>query len=156
MDPNAAIGALGLGKLFERLTDDALGLVVDHGTIENFAEGRLLVEESQENTKLFVILSGRFEVFLPHTAERFSKLRLATIGPGECIGEYSFIDHHPASASVVAMESSTVLAIGHADFQRLLQSDDAIGRTIYENLLRLLIARLRQEIHSLDLFRPLG
>ncbi len=150
----AIIHGLRRGKLFVPLGAEKLAQIAEQGRVEELQEGDLLVEELQPNVSLFMILNGRFEVFLPHTPERFTKLLVATLGPGDCIGEYSFIDKQPASASVVALEPSRVLVIAHEDFERLLRSDSVIGHAVYENLLRLLIGRLRQEIHSLDLFRP--
>jgi len=141
---------------------DVLGLPdvplddADGARIAGLAAGESLVDELAPNTELYVILEGRLEVCLRHTAERFTKLVLDTIGPGDCIGEYSFIDKQPASASVVALEPAKAFAVAHDAFEEVLRSDSVVGHVVYENLLRLLIERLRREIASLDLFRPIS
>ena len=154
MDRQSAITSLSRGKLFEGLGAAELGRIVDRARITSLERGALLVGEHAQNDELFVVLTGSFEVFLPKSSDRFTKLRLATLGPGACIGEYSFIDKQPTSAAVAALEPSQVLSIAHGPFEELLQSENVIGRAIYENLLRLLLGRLRAQIDTLDLFRP--
>ncbi len=154
VDEKAVIDGLGGSRLFARLDPAKLGKIHGKGRVRELAPGESLVDELAPNSDLFVVLQGTLEVCLPHTAERFTKLVVDTIGPGDCIGEYSFIDKQPASASVVALEPAKVFAIAHDAFEEVLRSDSVVGHAVYENLLRLLIERLRRELASLDLFRP--
>ena len=65
---------------------------------------------------------------------------LRTLGPGDYFGEISMIDGRPRSATVVASEPMTVLAIPHQDFEQVIDEDPGFARL----LLRTLCARLRE------------
>ncbi len=116
--------------------------------------GEVIIEEGERVKDLFVVIRGELEVFLPKTESRMTRIRVARKVPGDCIGEYSFVDKNPASASVAAKVPSEVFRISQAEFEQKLDADPAIGRTVYRNLLRLLVARLREDNQLLDLFRP--
>ena len=51
------------------------------------------------------------------TAEvRRNKKKVATLGPGACVGELALLDHGPRTASVIAATDLTVLVIGAREF----------------------------------------
>src|SRR5262245_39988690 len=72
------------------------------GTVARYRAGETVIAEGQVNTRLFVVLQGEVEVCLPARGDRFTAVRLARLGSGSCMGEYSFIDQKPTSAAVVA------------------------------------------------------
>jgi CRP-like cAMP-binding protein len=141
--------------VFKGLTSDGLESLQRIGSAVELDAGEVIIEEGQRVTDLFVVIRGELEVFMPQTESRVTRIRVARKGPGDCIGEYSFVDKNPASASVAAKVPSEVFRISQAEFQKKLDADPTIGRTVYRNLLRLLVARLREDNEMLDLFRPL-
>ena len=150
----AAFAILAASPLFRGLEIGQLERIRDKGAVTTLAPGERIVEEGQPIVDLFVVLAGETEIFLAETVNRFSRVHVATVGPGNPIGEYSLVDGKPASASVAATRVTDVFCISHKDFEDVLERDPAIGRIVYGNLLRLLIARLREENERLDLFRP--
>ena len=52
----------------------------------------------------------------------------ASAGPGSAFGYLGLLDGGPASATAVARERSTLLAIGARDFEALLRRDDERSR----------------------------
>jgi len=44
--------------LFEKLTDDQLDWVADHGEVEKYAEGTAILQEGDPATCFYVLLSG--------------------------------------------------------------------------------------------------
>lgn len=114
--------------------------------------GDQLVTEGEKGDKLSVILEGTVEIFLPKSDERFSEIKLATMGRGELFGEYSFVDMRAASASVKATSDCRLLQVDYNDLYRVLGSNDSIARRFYENLLLVLIDRLRADDRELDMF----
>ncbi|HUY01698.1 MAG TPA: helix-turn-helix domain-containing protein [Rhodocyclaceae bacterium] len=77
------------------------------------------------------------------------------LGPGEFFGEMGIIDDHPRSATVKATESSNLVVISKADFQRCLA--DNFDVSLY--IMRSLVKRLRQadrKIESLSLMDVYG
>jgi len=146
---------LAANHLFGGINPEDLVPIRDTGEVLDASAGTSLIEEGDANTHLYLVLAGEVEVFLPETPERFSAVRLGTRGVGTCVGEYAFIDHKPASASVVTSKSSELFRISYSALDRLLSTNDALGRAVYRNLLSQLIDRLRDSDSDLDLFRPL-
>jgi len=124
------------------------------GTLTSPAEGERVITEGEPQDQVYVVLDGRLSVCLPGTEDRYTSVGLAHLEPGECCGEYAFVDGKPASASVVANEGTRLLAVRNEDLAQLLATDAPLGRTIYRNLLGLLVARLREDNAMLDMFRP--
>ena len=97
-------------KIFAGLDARRLETIWGSGRTAEFGPGDLMIEEGQPNDQLFVVLRGELEVFLPKTPQRLTRITIASVGPGDCIGEYSFlIDDRPTSASVAAKGATEVL-----------------------------------------------
>jgi CRP-like cAMP-binding protein len=69
--------------------------------------------------------------------------KLAELGVGEIVGEMSYVDDAPPSASVVAEGSCTVLELVYEDITRRMEHDPAFGMRIYRALSFFLADRLR-------------
>lgn len=65
---------------------------------------------------------------------------LAFLGPGAIVGEMSIIDRLPRSANVVAVRPAILRFLGRTDFQHFAR----IHPEVYESLVALLVARLRE------------
>jgi signal-transduction protein with cAMP-binding, CBS, and nucleotidyltransferase domain len=155
MSTDRLLSNLKQSKLFRELGTAGLVSLEHAGAAIELEAGEIIIEEGQQVTDLFVVIRGELEVYLPKTESRVTRIRVARRVPGDCIGEYSFVDKNPASASVAAKVPSEVFRISQVEFERKLDGDPALGRIVYRNLLHLLVARLREEIQVLDLFRPL-
>ena len=71
---------------------------------------------------------------------------VATLLSGEILGEISFVDSRPPSASVIAMEDSSVLAIPQATITEKLQEDPAFSARFYRAVASFLADRLRTTV----------
>jgi CRP-like cAMP-binding protein len=141
--------------MFEGLGRGALEELRASGSARGLGADETIIEEGQQVADLFVVIRGELEVFLPKTKSRLRRVRIARVGPGDRIGEYSFVDKNPASASVASRIQTEVFGIPQVEFERKLEADPAFGQVVHRNLLRLLVARLREENQQLDLFQPL-
>ncbi len=140
--------------LMQELPPDDIARIYEAGGVKTFGAGETLIVEGQINTTLFVVLRGEVEVCLPRTDDRFTSVKLARLGPGSCVGEYSFIDRKPTSASVVSCASSEVFLLSNDALSRVLAGNTGLERTIYRNLLVLMIERLREDNAALEMIRP--
>lgn len=86
-------------------------------TVQAFAPGEALVVEGSEDAGLFVMLTGEVEVSCLREGAR---VHLATLGPGEVLGEISVIDRVPATATVRARGSVRALVVPRAVAERLV------------------------------------
>jgi CRP-like cAMP-binding protein len=116
--------------------------------------GELILSEGTPGDGLYIVLEGHIEVFLPGgvgaAGRRITRVRLATLGPGRCLGEYGVIDDQPSSASAVALTPAKLCFLPKAQFRALVGENERLGRTVYANLLRYLISRLRGKDRELD------
>ena len=99
------------------------------------SEGEEILSTNKENQFLFVLVSGRLAVEL----NRSDEIPLATVEPGECVGEMSIIDSCAPSAQVSACEVSTVLVI----IQDVLWRMISVSHEVARNLLYIMSERVR-------------
>jgi len=132
-------GALALDAvgLFEGVSPAQLGELARLLRPRRFAAGEAIVEAEEPGDSAFVVHAGfvRVQVTQADGAESI----LAILGPADVVGEMSVVDRLGRSATVVAHEPATLLALDRATFSALLQRVPTISR----NLNRVLSRRLR-------------
>ncbi len=121
-----------------QLCDEDLDWLLEAGHREDLLDGDLLIEEGVPASMLYFVLNGEFGVFLEGSHEPISRLYT-----GEIVGEMSFVDAHPPSATVRATEASIVYAIPRVELFRKLERDDGFGKRFYRAVAILLSDRLR-------------
>ena len=90
----------------------------------------------------FIIRSGKVDI----VQERDGKeIKLATLGPGDVVGEMALLDEFPRSASVRAAEPTTALGIQRWHFKGILESHPQLALA----LLPILTRRIRAAEGSL-------
>jgi CRP-like cAMP-binding protein len=94
--------------------------------------GRALCEQGATGREAFVILEGSADVLINGT-------KVATVGPGACVGELALLDHGPRTATVVAATDVRALVIGVREFSAIIDEVPPITH----KLLRALAARIR-------------
>ncbi len=92
--------------LFGQLNDDDVEWMTTAGRKRFVAGGEALIRQGVPVDALSILLEGRLAVLLG-AQER----EIARLNAGEIVGEMSFVDARPPSATVKALESSTVLAL---------------------------------------------
>lgn len=147
-------------EVFDGLTKADLKVISKCCQRISFKEGETLIEKGQKSSDFFILIKGQLRVLLPERLEgrkehRASEIKLNTLNKGDCFGEYSLIEKTLASASVIGIQSGEVLKIPENGFHQIM-ANDRIGKTVYYNLLRILIKRLRQREKELDLVLVIG
>ncbi len=142
-------------EVFADLTKDELKVIAKECHHISFTEGETLIEMGKPPTGFFVLTRGQVKVVLPEQVEgardrRASKIVLNVLKEGDCFGEYSLIENSRGSASVIASQPGAGLKLEKEAFEALM-NNDRIGKTVYRNLLRILIRRLRKKEAELDL-----
>ena len=118
-----------------------------------FKRGEYLVEQGKKCESLFIILAGRARVVV--TDRRNREVILATMHPGDYVGEMSLIDHKPHSATVEAEVQTDALVLGGEDFNRCLLENSSMVAAVMKGL----VQRLRsadRKIESLALMNVYG
>ncbi len=139
--------------LFTLITTDQSILLSGAVGKRRYKRGETIVEQGEQADVLFLILAGRARVVMTDRQSR--EVILATLRPGDYLGEMSLIDNEPHSASVVAEIETDVLILGRTEFERCLQENTSMAQAV----MRGLVVRLRQaneKIGSLALLNVYG
>lgn len=136
--------------LVRDLSPEGLDAIYALGETLTIMPDEVLIESDAANRALFVLLEGAFRVSVPKRPDRVGRGTLGHRGPGDLLGEYSFIDASTPSARVTASTKGLVLRIPHDSLQDLLEKDVAISAVVYRNLLHYLVNRLRSQDDELD------
>ena len=114
----------------------------------------VLIEEGAHPGSIFIVLQGLLGV---KNSAVSSTDRLALLGPGEVLGELSFLDKRPASASVIAVEGSMVLELSNEMLEPRLEEDPRFAVRFYRALalgnairLRNTVKKLGTELNEVD------
>lgn len=139
--------------LFALLTSNQAEAVADAVVKRRFKRGETIVEQGEKTNTLFIILTGRVRVVT--SDKRGREVILATLNPGDYIGEMSLIDNEPHSATCRAEVQTDMLTLGRAEFARCLPENSSMSYAIMKGL----VQRLRQadrKIESLALMDVYG
>src|SRR5437667_3700034 len=104
-----ALSILRAEPLFESLSEEQLDHVVQDARLKLFGRGEPVIEEGAEGDSMFVMLRGAANVFV---SKNGSKIRVASLGAGDCFGEMSLLTGEPRSATVRADGDCYVMEIG--------------------------------------------
>jgi CRP/FNR family transcriptional regulator, cyclic AMP receptor protein len=139
--------------LFSMLTPNQAEAVADAVIKRRFKRSELIVEQGKKSNALFIILTGRARVLT--TDVRGREVILASLSPGDYIGEMSLIDNESHSASVRAEVQTDVLMLGRVEFARCLPENTSMAYAVMKGL----VQRLRhadRKIESLALMDVYG
>ncbi len=139
--------------LFSMLTEAQATAVADAVIKRRFKRGEVIVEQGKKTNALFILLNGRARVITADSRGR--EVILATLQPGDHIGEMSLIDNEPHSATVRAEVQTDVLMLGRVEFARCLPENTSMAYAV----MRGLVQRLRhadRKIESLALMDVYG
>ena len=81
---------------------------LSHGEVLNFEKHQILCVEGARDCHLYFLLSGKFLVVVNHGTKITP---VAEMGQGEFLGELSFFDFGPRSATVICIEPAEVLKV---------------------------------------------
>jgi CRP-like cAMP-binding protein len=139
--------------LFSTLTTSQAESVAHAVVKQRYRRGDLIVEQGKKSNFLAILLTGRARVLT--SDERGREVILATLHPGDYLGEMSLIDNQPHSATVRADIQTDVLLLGRSEFARCLPENNSMAYAV----MRGLVQRLRQadrKIESLALMDVYG
>ncbi|MDX1582105.1 MAG: cyclic nucleotide-binding domain-containing protein [Thermoanaerobaculia bacterium] len=136
--------------LFRYFEPEERKQIEELGRLVTVAKGGYLIRESQQDTALFTVERGRLEVLVPGE-ERL----VATVGPGDVLGEVSFIDASPRSVSVRAGEETEVISWDRERLVDHLKDDAQLLAKFSLALSELLVERLRDSVRRQGVMRPM-
>ena len=113
------------------MSDAQLTAIWSQAKILHPQRGETLVRQHAPSNSVFVVVSGRFEVWVEGQDRAINE-----IGIGEPIGEVGFFSGAPRTATVIAARDSVVLELDRVSFDRVAQEVPAIHQTLLSALAR--------------------
>src|ERR1700758_1670266 len=105
--------------LFSNLSDEEAHRLAAFATETSIAEGQILMKEGDYSTELIAIEEGTADVIR-------GGQKIASLGPGDLIGEMGLLNREPRNADVVATSPMLVIKLTHWEIRRM--SEDTIDR----------------------------
>ncbi|WP_417822410.1 cyclic nucleotide-binding domain-containing protein [Terasakiella sp.] len=120
-----------------QLSDNDTEWMARAGTKKSISDGDVIIQEGVGNPDLFILLQGILRI------EDAKIGPIAELGTGEIVGEMSFVDNAPPSASVIAKGDCMVLQLSHDLLESRIEADPFFGMRLYKALSFFLADRLR-------------
>lgn len=127
------------------LSDDDVEWMIANGKKQQVPAGTVLIHEGQAVNALYIILDGSVSVL----AQALGGQEIARLGVGEMVGEMSFVDARPPSATVKALEKATVFVIPRGELSIKLEQDHPFAARFYRAIAVFLSDRLRGTVSRL-------
>jgi CRP/FNR family cyclic AMP-dependent transcriptional regulator len=125
-----------------QLSDLDIEWLITAGRKQQIPAGTTLIHEGREIDALYIVLEGALAVHIQARSGQGAR-EIVRLRTGEMVGEMSFIDARPPSATVQAIDVATVLAIPRQQLAVKLEQDTGFAARFYRALAMLLSDRLR-------------
>jgi CRP-like cAMP-binding protein len=126
--------------LFRYFTEAERERIEGIGELKRIAEGAFLIRAGEIDSALFAIEDGHLDIL---GLDDGRQTVLATVGPGDVIGEVSFIDDSPRTTSVRAGEEAAVRVWDKKTLSEALGFEPQLLAKFAVAMSELLVERLR-------------
>jgi CRP/FNR family transcriptional regulator, cyclic AMP receptor protein len=140
--------------LFGQLNDDDVEWMLAHGTKRSVPEQGVLIQQGVVSDSVFIVLEGRLAVWLK--PRRGPEREIARLNAGEIVGEMSFVDARPPSATVRALEDSALFAIPKSALSARLAANEGFAARFYRALAIFLSTTVRERHRAVGYASDLG
>lgn len=113
--------------VFAPLSADELRQLATSTVGHVFAPGETLIRAGDEGSSMFVVHNGRVEV---QVSDNGTPRTVAVLNEGNFFGEMGLFTGEPRTASVVAVEETEVLEIGHDAMKQLFETNPDLAESI--------------------------
>lgn len=131
--------------LLGELDDDDIDWMISTGRREEIVAGTVLIQEGEAIDTLHILLEGTLAV----SVAALEGKTIARLTSGAVVGEMSFADSRPPSATVQAVENSLVLSIPRHQLVEKLKKDEGFASRFYRAIAIFLSTRLRGTVRYL-------
>jgi CRP/FNR family transcriptional regulator, cyclic AMP receptor protein len=109
---------LGRVPVFSTLEQEDLERIAQLAVPRSFEPGQIVFREGDASDTCYVVRSGRARAIREHADGR--TITLATFGPGDIFGELAMFEDELRSATVEAVQDTSVVAVLGPDMRRLM------------------------------------
>ena len=126
-----------------QLSDENIEWMIARGRREHVSAGRVLIQEGKRNDVVYIVLDGTLGVFVN---VKGVDQQIAARGTGDILGEMSFVDDRPPTATVKTAQDSILFALPRAELAAKLEEDRDFAARFYRGIAISLSYRLRESM----------
>ena len=112
-----------------------------------YQKDEVVFQQGNPGTGLFIVMTGSVDV--QQEEDDGTILHLASAKPGEFIGELALLDDAPRTASAIAVDETSVVALYRTDLLALSQTRPRLGVKVLMQLSQIVAERLRRTNRAL-------
>ncbi|MBT8069506.1 MAG: Crp/Fnr family transcriptional regulator [Gammaproteobacteria bacterium] len=127
--------------LFSDLSDIDQKNILDLCKHRTVASKTVIVSQGSHGRDMYIVESGSLKVSV--LSEEGKEISFVVLRKGDYFGELSMIDGRRRSATVMAIEETELLVLGHSEYQQLLEHQPHTATNFLTRLLLTLANRLR-------------
>lgn len=132
--------------LFDQLEPVERDALMQKFQRHTYSAGDIVFHENEPGDALYIVEAGSVSIQTRITGE--IQKTLFTAEAGGVFGEFSFMDGGSRSASAAVTKSAELLSLKRAHFDAFIERQPAAGIKILDNLLTMVVSRLRQTNHA--------
>ncbi len=125
--------------LLNELDQDHVEWIFETGLTKQFPANAPIIREGVDPEALYFVMEGLVGIYVSSIGDNC----IAKLGPGEILGDISFLEDIPASASVIAIENSNLLVIPRNRIESKLKEDPQFAARLYKTFAVIASRRLR-------------
>jgi len=130
-----------------QLTDSDANWLFKAGQKMTLKPNEVLITEGKPIEAVYIVLVGTLAII--HKGQKINQ-----VSTGDIVGEMSFVDARPPSATVKSVDTVTLLAIPRSQLQWKIEHDPAFGVHFYRALSIFLSYKMRDVIGMLGFGEP--
>jgi CRP-like cAMP-binding protein len=134
MTDAAILEGLGQSRLSVELDDAQRRILAGAMQLRDLKQGDVLVAEGNADDHLYAVASGALGVV--KAAGTPNEVTLATIRPGDVVGELSFLDGSTRYASLIALTDVRALSLSRGDLEALLDRNPQVVYRVMRAIVR--------------------
>lgn len=105
--------------------------------------GKPFIKAGEEHARAYIVQTGIIQSYI---MEGDQKVEVAQYGPGRIIGEICLMSDEPMTMYYEALESSTVVTLTRAEFQKKISKMDKNVSTILEHVMNKLNLQYAEDV----------
>lgn len=127
--------------LFRYLSDESIKNLLGCSHFVEAEDGEYFIHEHEIESRVYVILEGSCAVMVQ---QEDHEAYVATLGPGQVVGEAAIFANRPRTASVVSQGVSRLLCFERGEFLRVLRDEPSAGMRVLFVMVHNLLSKLRE------------
>ncbi|MFZ2097775.1 MAG: cyclic nucleotide-binding domain-containing protein [Anaerolineales bacterium] len=125
---------------FQDLSESQLDAIAELTNSICFSEGHVLFEEGKPAENIYLLIKGEVEVLYKIGDE--GPVRVDIVSDEEVVGCAALVPPYVCTATVRSMTEIEVLELDAVALQKLMQEDCALGFSIQQQIMRMLLDRI--------------